>query len=30
MIYNERDIRPDVVKSLAEAVMAAARTAPNA
>ena len=30
MIYNERDIRPDVVKSLAEAVMAAARTAPKA
>lgn len=30
MIYNERDIRPDVVKLLAEAVMAAARTAPKA
>lgn len=30
MIYNERDIRPEVVKALAEAVMVAARTAPKA
>lgn len=30
MIYNERDLRPEVVRSLAEAVMVAARTAPKA
>ena len=30
MIYNERDIRNQTVKRLAEAVMAAARTAPKA
>ncbi len=30
MIYNERDLRPEAVKMLAEAVMAAARTAPKA
>lgn len=30
MIYNERDLRPQAVKALAEAVMVAARTAPKA
>ncbi len=30
MIYNERDLRPETVRMLAEAVMAAARTAPKA
>lgn len=30
MIYNERDLRPEAVRMLAEAVMAAARTAPKA
>ena len=30
MIYNERDIRNQTVKRLAEAIMAAARTAPKA
>ena len=30
MIYNERDLRAETVKALAEAVMVAARTAPKA
>lgn len=30
MIYNERDLRANIVKALAEAVMTAARTAPKA
>ena len=30
MIYNERELRPEIVRTLAEAVMAAARTAPKA
>lgn len=30
MIYNERDLRTETVKALAEAVMVAARTAPKA
>lgn len=30
MIYDERELRPSIVKSLAEAVMTAARTAPKA
>lgn len=30
MIYNERDLRPEMVKALGEAVMVAARTAPKA
>ena len=30
MIYNERELRANTVKSLAEAVMTAARTAPKA
>lgn len=30
MIYNERDLRPEAVRVMAEAVMSAARTAPKA
>ena len=30
MIYNERELRTETVRTLAEAIMAAARTAPKA